>query len=179
MAISTTTTTEARAPSESKVEARSRSIAGVISTVISTGNSLTPTILRIGMAIVYFPHGLQKVFGMYGGVGFHGTMGMFTQQMGIPALFAFLAIFTELLAPIALFFGFATRVAALLLAVEMIIAMLMVHLPNGFFMNWNGQQAGEGFEYHILAITIGIALCMAGGGRYSIDRMLKLRTLRT
>ena len=51
-------------------------------------------------------------------------------------------------------------------------AIFMVHLPNGFFMNWFGNQAGEGFEYHLLAIGMAAALMIAGGGKWSVDRFL-------
>jgi putative oxidoreductase len=49
-------------------------------------------------------------------------------------------------------------------------AIFMVHLPNGFFMNWYGNQKGEGFEFHLLAIAIAAALLLRGAGPFSIDR---------
>jgi len=45
-----------------------------------------------------------------------------------------------------------------------------VHLPDGFFMNWTGTQQGEGFEYHLLAIAIGLAVFIKGSGAMSVDR---------
>jgi putative oxidoreductase len=54
----------------------------------------------------------------------------------------------------------------------MTVAILTVHAANGFFMNWGGGQPGEGFEYHLLAIGIAIALMIAGGGKFSVDRKL-------
>jgi putative oxidoreductase len=54
----------------------------------------------------------------------------------------------------------------------MLVATFTVHLPNGFFMNWTGAQAGEGFEYHILAGVLALALIVRGGGAWSIDRLL-------
>ena len=47
-----------------------------------------------------------------------------------------------------------------------------MHKANGFFMNWSGQQKGEGFEYHILAIAIAVALMIGGAGRFSLDRII-------
>jgi len=47
-----------------------------------------------------------------------------------------------------------------------------VHLPDGFFMNWTGTQQGEGFEYHLLAIAIGLAVFIKGSGAMSVDRAL-------
>ena len=59
----------------------------------------------------------------------------------------------------------------------MLGAIFMAHLPNGFFMNWTGQQKGEGFEYHLLAIAICLALMILGGGRASLDRSLSDKAL--
>ena len=52
------------------------------------------------------------------------------------------------------------------------VAIYLVHWKNGFFMNWMGNRPGEGFEYHLLAIAIGLALVIKGGGRWSIDRAI-------
>jgi putative oxidoreductase len=57
----------------------------------------------------------------------------------------------------------------------MIGAIAMVHWRNGFFMNWFGQQAGEGFEYHILAIAISLSLVIAGAGNWSLDALIGRR----
>ena len=73
---------------------------------------------------------------------------------------------------LALIFGFMTRIAALGIAVDMIVAIFLVHLPNGLFMNWYGNQKGEGFEYHLLAVAIALTLVIAGGGILSIDRSM-------
>lgn len=128
-------------------------------------------VLRIFLGVVFFPHGAQKVLGWFGGGGFSGTMGFF-QSMGIPALFAFLAIMAEFLGSLGLLLGLLTRVAAFGIACVMVVAIATVHLPHGFFMNWSGSQAGEGFEFHLLAIAIAIALMMRGGGRWSVDRQI-------
>jgi putative oxidoreductase len=117
------------------------------------------------------PHGLQKTLGLFGGPGFSGTMGMFTSQ-GMPALLAFLVILSESLGSLGLIVGLLTRVAAFGCAAVMLGAIGMVHWPNGFFMNWSGKQAGEGFEYHILALGVALALLIGGGGKASMDRGL-------
>jgi len=133
---------------------------------------VAPLVLRIFLAVVLFPHGAQKVLGWFGGPGLHGAISMMTVNMHIPLVFAILAIMAEFLGPIGLFFGFLTRIAAFGIAVEMLVAMLLVHLKFGFFINWFGRQAGEGFEYHLLIIGTAIALIIAGGGRWSVDRAL-------
>jgi putative oxidoreductase len=51
-------------------------------------------------------------------------------------------------------------------------AIFIVHLPNGFFMNWMGTQKGEGFEFHLLALAMAAALLLRGAGAFSADRAL-------
>ncbi len=89
-----------------------------LNTLLKTNDSLSGFIARIALGIVMFPHGAQKVLGWFGGYGFHGTMGFFTGQMHIPALFAFLAIAAEFAGSIGLITGFLSRVAAFGIAVE-------------------------------------------------------------
>lgn len=125
-------------------------------------------ILRLALAIVMFPHGAQKMLGWFGGPGFSGTIAFMTGSH-IPAFLAFIVIIVEFFGPILLVLGLFTRLWALAIAIDMIVAVMMVHLPNGFFMNWSGQQHGEGFEYHIYPIAIGIALLIAGSGRFALD----------
>jgi putative oxidoreductase len=108
--------------------------------------------------------------GWFGGYGFTGTMGGFT-SMGIPAFLAFLVIVSESAGALALITGFTTRIAAFGIGTTLAVASLM-HKSNGFFMNWSGQQKGEGFEYHILAVGIAIVLMIGGAGRFSLDRLL-------
>ncbi|HUS08202.1 MAG TPA: DoxX family protein [Bryobacteraceae bacterium] len=138
----------------------------------NTENWVVPSILRVTLGIVMFPHGAQKLLGWFGGYGFTGTMNYFTQSQGIPAVFAMLAIATEFFGALGLIAGLLTRVAAFGIFSVMCVAIAMVHANNGFFMNWTGKQAGEGFEYHLLAIGIAIVLIIEGGGRWSVDRVL-------
>ena len=114
-----------------------------IKTLFQTDNDYSTFILRLLLAVVFFPHGAQKVFGWFGGYGFDGTMTMFTQKMGIPAFLAFLAIMAESAGAAALFLGFLTRIAAFGILTNMAVAVLMVHLKNGFFMNWAGKYQEE------------------------------------
>ena len=136
-----------------------------------TPDSSSLMIVRLALGIVFLPHGLQKTLGLFGGGGFSGTMGFFTGQ-GMPAALAFLVILAESAGSLGLILGFLTRIAALGIGCVMVGAIFMVHLPNGFFMNWDGKQAGEGFEYHLLALGMAIALLLGGGGRASIDRAI-------
>jgi len=140
--------------------------------IVQTNDDTSALILRVLLGIVFLPHGLQKVFGLFGGYGFTGTMGFFTGTLGIPALFAFLAIAAEFLGSLGLITGLFTRIAALGIGVMISVAALMLHVQNGFFMNWFGNQKGEGFEYHLLAAAIAAALVIKGGGKWSLDGVL-------
>jgi len=140
--------------------------------LINTNNDIAPLVLRLALGIVFYFHGMQKLAAMYGGYGFTGTMGFFTEKLGIPALFAFLAIMAEGIGWVGLISGLLTRVAAFGITMNMIVAVYMLHWQNGIFMNWFGNQKGEGFEFHILAIAIGIVLIIKGGGKLSLDRVL-------
>jgi len=143
--------------------------------LINTDNDIVPLVLRVILGIVFYYHGMQKLTTMYGGYGFTGTMGFFTGKLGIPAVFAFLAIMAEGIGWAGLISGLLTRVAAFGITVNMIVAVYMLHWQNGIFMNWFGNQKGEGFEYHLLAIAIGIALIIKGGGALSVDRVLSTK----
>ena len=134
-----------------------------------TDDSWSGFILRLTVGLVMFPHGAQKLLGWFGGYGFSGTMDAFTGKMGMPWIIAFLVIIAESLGALALLAGFLTRFTAASLAVIMLGAIAMAHWQNGFFMNWFGQQAGEGFEYHLLMIGMCFALVLAGGGKWSVD----------
>ena len=140
--------------------------------LINTDNDITVLVLRLFLGIVFFPHGMQKLLGWFGGYGFMGTMGFFTDKLAVPAVFAFLAIMAEGLGSLGLITGLLTRVAAFGIAVNMAVAVYMLHWQNGFFMNWFGNQKGEGFEYHLLVMGMALALMIKGGGALSVDRVL-------
>lgn len=143
--------------------------------LFTTESDITLTILRIALAVVIFPHGAQKLLGWFGGHGFKGTMGFFTGSLKVPSVLALGVILIEFFAPIMLLIGLATRAAALAIAVVMIVAVFMVHWRVGFFMNWFGVQQGEGYEFHLLAVGIAVALLIGGGGAYAVDALIALR----
>ena len=143
--------------------------------LIQTNNQTAPTILRLALGVVFFIHGAQKMLGWWGGHGFSGTMGMFTQGMGIPAVFAFLAIAAEFFGGLGLIVGLLGRVAAFGIACNMVVAIVKVHTANGLFMNWGGNQKGEGFEYHLLVLAMTTAIMIVGSGAFSIDLALTRR----
>jgi putative oxidoreductase len=143
--------------------------------LFSTSDDWTLAVVRATLGVVMFAHGAQKMLGWFGGYGFNGTMNYFTGQMGIPALFAFLAIAAEFFGALGLIVGLLTRIAAFGIACLMAVAIAMVHSQVGFFMNWNGAQKGEGFEYHLLVLAITLTLMVRGAGAWSIDRLISGR----
>jgi putative oxidoreductase len=142
--------------------------------LLKTSDSVVDLVLRITLAAVFFPHGAQKVLGWFGGYGLAGTWGFFTQKMGIPAFLAALVFAAEFLGPIGLFLGLLTRVAAFGIFCVMAGAVWLVHYKVGFFMNWSGAMpAGkEGFEFHLLALALSLAVMARGGGALSVDRAI-------
>jgi putative oxidoreductase len=144
----------------------------MIKKLFATDGSLSGTILRVALGAAMLPHGAQKLLGLFGGAGFNASMKWFESNFHVPALLALAAILAESVGAVALVAGFFTRLAALAVAVDMAVAVYLIHWKIGFFMNWMGNQKGEGFEYHILAIAIGLALTVKGGGRWSVDRAL-------
>jgi putative oxidoreductase len=141
---------------------------------LRTDDSLTLTAQRLMVALVMFPHGAQKLLGWFGGYGFAGTLGFF-EGLHIPGVLGVLVILGESLGALALALGLATRLAAFGSSAAMLGAMLMVHLPNGFFMNWFGNQPGEGIEFGLLMLALSVPLVVRGGGRYALDSALLAR----
>ena len=140
--------------------------------LIQTSDDLAATTIRVVLGAVMFPHGAQKVLGWFGGHGFGPTLDAFTAQMGIPAPLALLAFAAEFLGGLGLIVGLLGRVAALGVLGVMATAAVMVHAPHGFFMNWTGAQGGEGYEYHLLAGALAVAVMIKGSGALSVDRWL-------
>jgi putative oxidoreductase len=147
----------------------------VLGTVLDTRAGWSATLARLTLAAVMFPHGAQKALGWWGGYGFEGTMGFLTGQIGLPKPLAALVIGIEFVGPVLLALGLGTRLAALGIVAVMLGAIASVHSQFGFFMNWSGAQAGEGFEYHLLAIALALVLVLQGGGKLSLDGRLASR----
>ena len=146
--------------------------------LFSTDSGMAGLLLRLTLAVVMFPHGAQKALGWFGGQGFASTMAFFARS-GMPPVLALLVIVTEFLGPLGLAVGLLTRVVAFGLLCEMLVAIVTVHGPHGFFMNWTGTQQGEGFEYHLLVMGMALTVLIVGAGAWSIDRALAGRTPRS
>src|SRR4051794_15703793 len=144
--------------------------------LIATRNDYAVFFVRVALALVMFPHGAQKLFGWFGGYGPAGTVGYFKSGLGVPPAMTWLVILAESLGAVALLLGFAGRFMSFGIAATMVGAVLMVHGHNGFFMNWGGKAPGEGFEYHLLAIAMAVAVMIRGSGALSVDLALQRAT---
>jgi putative oxidoreductase len=140
--------------------------------IFKTDNNWTGLITRLTIGLVMFPHGAQKVFGWFGGHGFSMEMGFFTETLHLPWLIAFLVIFIEFFGAISLIIGFASRLWSIAMVILFIGIIFTEHLQNGFFMNWFGNQKGEGYEYHLLIIGLSITTFINGSGKFSIDKQI-------
>jgi putative oxidoreductase len=149
--------------------------------LLDTRSDVALAIPRLVLGVVMFIHASQKVFGWFGGPGFSGSVQGFRESLGIPLAFAILAILAEIGGSLSLIVGFAGRVGAACIIAVMTGAILIVHAPHGFFMNWYGKASGEGFEYHLLAIGLALPILLRGSGALSVDLALlhRLRRDRT
>jgi putative oxidoreductase len=121
--------------------------------------------LRVVVGIVFLAHGGQKlfVFGMAGTAGFMGQVGI-----PFPMLAAIVVMAVEFLGGLALVLGLFTRWAAIPLAFDMLVAILVVHLKAGFFLP-------NGYEFAFTLLGASLALALLGSGEASVDRILERR----
>ena len=132
------------------------------------GSSTAVLILRIIIGIVFFAHGAQKVMGWFGGYGLSGTAAYFQQTWDIPSIFFYMHAFMELLGGIAMVFGIMTRLFSLGLAINMLIAIILVHIQQGFF-------GPEGFEYPLILLIVTTIIFLIGPGRFSLDKAVLVK----
>lgn len=141
--------------------------------ILSANNNWTGLVLRLTLGLILFPHGAQKLLGWFGGNGFSGTMNYLTEMAGLPWIIAFLVIIIEFFGSLSLVIGFASRLWAFAIFIQFIGIIFTAHWEYGFFMNWQGDKQGEGFEYHLLVIGIALAIVLNGSGIFSIDKALE------
>jgi len=126
--------------------------------------------LRVVVGIVFMAHGAQKLFGAFGGPGLQAVV----QMMG-PV--GYLVTIGEFFGGFGLILGVLSRFSAASIIVIMLGAIGMVHGKVGFFMNWAGQQAGEGYEYHLLVIALLLSIVLIGPGRFALSHLVPVRKL--
>lgn len=129
-------------------------------------------VTRMTIGIVLFAHGAQKMLGWFGGGGFSGTMNYFTKQQHLPKFVALMVICVEFFGSLGMILGFATRIWAISIFCLFLGIIFTTPLKQNFFMNWNGSQKGEGYEYHLLMLGLALATLISGGGSWSMDLLL-------
>ena len=140
--------------------------------MLTTRDDVLPTIARLTIALVIFPHGAQKLFGWFGGHGFSWTMDFFT-RWGFPAVLVVALIITESIGMISLFLGFLGRVWAAAIIVTMVVAVWKARHFQHFFMNWYMEaRRPEGFELHLLVVGLALIVLIGGSGKWSLDSAL-------
>jgi putative oxidoreductase len=140
--------------------------------LFKTNNDYTGLLLRFAIGIVLFPHGAQKLLGWYGGYGYTGTMQFFTETVGLPWIIGLLVIVIEFFGSLLVLMGLGSRLAAVMIAFLSVGIIFTSHIQYGFFINWSGNQKGEGYEYFLLLIGLCLALLVNGSGKLSLDKVL-------
>ncbi len=138
-----------------------------------------PTVLRVGVGLVFFAHGSQKMWGWFGGPGLTGWLN-FVDAMGFPKALAVLAALAEFFGGLGLILGFLTRFSAFGIFCVMAVAILKVHLKDGFFMNWFlTQNKGHGIEYSLTLLLAASSLILSGCGKLGLDNIIWKKRLAT
>ena len=143
--------------------------------LIATNSNNWPALVsRLALGFTIFPHGAQKLLGIFGGYGFNGTMGFLTGTMHLPYGIGLLVILIEFFGSLFLIFGLLTRIAAIGFIGLYAGVVITVHAANGFFMNWGMQpNKGEGWEFFIPLFGLAIISLILGGGKASIDAAIQ------
>jgi len=131
-----------------------------------------PTVLRLGVGVVFFAHGAQHMWGWYGGPGLSNWMN-FLAATGTPKWLAFLAAFSEFFGGVGLLLGLFTRLSAFGIFCVMLVAVFQVHLKSGFFMNWAVEAGiGHGIEFSLTLLSAAFSLILTGCGKLGLDNLI-------
>lgn len=141
----------------------------ILQTITHTNDHVSGLLLRLTLGIVILPHGLQLLLGWFGGYGFNGSMQYFTGVAGLPWLVAFSVIMLQSVGAVLLLTGAGARLVAIAYIFMFFGMIVTAHADYGFFMNWDGNQKGEGYEYHLLVIGLALILAINGAGKFSFD----------
>ncbi|MGY3794881.1 DoxX family protein [uncultured Aquimarina sp.] len=144
----------------------------LVNKLLTTDPNIGFSIARLTLGVVIFPHGAQKLLGLFGGYGYSATMESLTTQMGLPSIVAGAVIIIEFFGSISLLLGICSRFWALALAGMFTGIIVTTQLEHGFFMNWFGNQAGEGYEYSLLIIGLALSIVINGSGKWSVDHLI-------
>lgn len=137
----------------------------MLNKILSTDNSYAGLILRLALGIVILPHGYQKI------TNFNDLIEILSTHYHLPVFIAVLVILIEFFSSIMLLLGVFTRVNAALLAI-VLFGAAFYHMQHGFFMNWFGNQEGEGIQFSVLFVLSALALVVTGAGSLSVDAII-------
>ncbi len=122
---------------------------------------VAPFLLRLAVGVTFFMHGYLKMGDIAGFSGFLGSLGVPSPEILGPFV-----VWLEIIAGLALVLGIFTHWAAKLLAIDMIVAIFLVHWANGFFVGNNG------YEFALLLAAASVALVLSGPGRWALDEII-------
>ncbi|WP_064091814.1 DoxX family protein [Rossellomorea aquimaris] len=124
-------------------------------------------IIRLVVGLTFAALGSQKLFGWFGGHGLQGTGGFF-ESIGIKPgkTMALIAGIAEVAGGLMFAAGFLTPIAAILIIATMVMAIVKVHGPNGYWLTQNGS------EYNVMLIVVALGVALVGAGNFSIDALL-------
>jgi len=142
-----------------------------MSWILETTPSFSLVFLRLGLAVAFFAHSTQQIFGWYGGRGLPGMLANWKEKDAIPTPIGLIGMFTEFVGSFFLLFGFLTRPFALGLTIFMAVAIQKAHWEHGFFLARRPGE-GSGIEYCLALFLMALALLIGGGGALSIDGLL-------
>ncbi|HLP32001.1 MAG TPA: DoxX family protein [Bacteroidia bacterium] len=131
-----------------------------------------PLITRLTIAIVMWPHGAQLLLGWFDGFGFEATMNYFTSTAGLPWVVGLMVILIQFFGAVFIATGTLTRFWALAMFIIGVGMIFSGHKEHGFFMNWFGNQQGEGYEFHLLLLGLCASLLISGSGKWGVDRLI-------
>ncbi|HSP08015.1 MAG TPA: DoxX family protein [Candidatus Dormibacteraeota bacterium] len=124
-------------------------------------------VLRVVIGLIVAAHGAQKLLGWWGGPGMAGwTVAMTRMRIRPAAPWAWLAVLSELLGGLGLALGLLTPLPSFGIVAAMLVAIALVHWPNGF---WNGKR---GYEFNVSLMAPAVAIALTGPGAYSLDSAL-------
>ncbi|MBN8673718.1 MAG: DoxX family protein [Chitinophagales bacterium] len=149
-----------------------------LSVIFNTRNHVSGLILRVTAALVILPHGCQLLLGWFGGMGYSAAMDYFTQTEGLPVMIGFLVILLQFAGSLLILLGILTRLVSTAMIFLFLGMIVTTHWQHGFFMNWTGTEAGEGFEFHLLVIGLCLSLVINGAGVYSFDAWLSKKWMQ-
>jgi putative oxidoreductase len=144
----------------------------VFRTLMATNQSFATAMLRLVLGLLFFAHSVQNMLSWFGSYGFSASMSLRSGTFTAPTEITVIAVAAEFFGGLSLIVGFLTRVVAAGIAVNAVMAILMVDTNNGFFMNWSAVHNGGGFGFHLLAAAIAFFLVLQGAGAVSVDHVL-------